>query len=117
LEFRENIEQEHQQGATDIGLSETEYAFHNILMAEVTKQKGDDSIDETTHRSVIEVVKHLVEMMEDATSIVEFFRKQDEVKRVRKNIKRTILDEDFGNRELVTAITDRFMELAKVKFK
>jgi type I restriction enzyme R subunit len=55
--------------------------------------------------------------MEEATSIVEFFKKPDEVKGVRKSIKRTILDEEFGSRELVTAITDRFMELAKVKFK
>lgn len=117
LNLRENIEDEHKQNADDLGLTETEYAFHNILMVEVTNQRGDDSIDESSHKQVIEVVRKLVEMMEEATSIVEFFAKQDEVKKVRKNIKRTILDEDFGNRELVTAITDRFMELAKVKFK
>jgi len=116
LDFRENIEDEHRKGASDIGLSETQYAFHNILIAEVTKQNGD-STDKTTHTRIIEIVKKLVQMMEDATSIVEFFKKQDEVKRVRKNIKRTILNEDFGNKELVKAITDRFMDLAKVKFK
>jgi len=116
LDFRENIEDEHRKGATDIGLSETQYAFHNILIAEVTKQNGD-STDKTTHNRIIEIVKKLVQMMEDATSIVEFFKKQDEVKRVRKNIKRTILNEDFGNKKLVKAITDRFMDLAKVKFK
>jgi len=48
---------------------------------------------------------------------VEFFKKPDEIKGVRKQIKRMILDEPYGSRELVTAITDRFMELAKVKFK
>ncbi|HIJ22536.1 MAG: hypothetical protein HON68_01410 [Gammaproteobacteria bacterium] len=64
-----------------------------------------------------QTVKQLVTAMEEATSIVEFFKKPDEVKGVRKSIKRTILDEEFGSRELVTAITDRFMELAKVKFK
>jgi len=56
-------------------------------------------------------------MMEEATSIVGFFEKWDEVKRVKKNIKRTILNEPYGTKELVGAITDRFMELAKVKFK
>jgi len=117
LDFRETIEEDHQKSASTLNLTETEYAFHNILMVEVTKQVGEDSIDEDAHRQVIEVVKQLVQMMEEATSIVGFFEKWDEVKRVKKNIKRTILNEPYGTKELVGAITDRFMELAKVKFK
>ncbi len=56
-------------------MSETEYAFHNILMVEVTKQLGEDLVDEDTHKRVIDVVKQLVGMMEEATSIVGFFDK------------------------------------------
>ena len=117
LEFRESIEGDHQQEAKDVGLTETEYAFHNILMAEITHQQGDDSVDEAVHQRVVEVVKQLVVMMEEATAIVEFFKKHDEVKGVKKRIKRTILEEAFGSRELVAAITERFLELARVKFK
>jgi len=117
LEFRENVEDEHKKDADKVGLTGTEFAFHNILMVEITKQSGEESVDEATHERVISVIKQLVESMEDATSIVGFFEKWDEQKRVKKNIKRTILDEDFGSKELVNAITDRFMELAKVKFK
>ena len=116
LEFRDNIEEEHKKSASDIGLNETEYAFHNILMKEISEQ-SENNINEETHQRIIEVVKSLVEMMSEATNIVEFFSKQDEIKRVRKNIKRTILDESFGTTELVQSITDRFMELARVKFK
>jgi len=117
MDFREHIEEDRKKGATDLDLSETEYAFHNILMAEVTNQTGDGVVDEATHLRVIEVVKQLVDMMEEATSIVGFFNKWDEQKRVKKKIKRTILGEEFGNKELVGAITERFMELAEVKFK
>jgi type I restriction enzyme, R subunit len=99
------------------GFSDTEISFYNILMAEISQLEGDNSIDEETHRRVIEVVKQLVQMMEEATSIVGFFQKWDEQKRVKKQIKRTIIEEPFGSTELVKAITDRFMALAKVKFK
>jgi hypothetical protein len=34
-----------------------------------------------------------------------------------QRIKRTILNETFGSSELVLAITERFMGLARVKFK
>ena len=63
------------------------------------------------------VVKQLVAMMDEATAIIGFFEKWDEQKRVRKEIKRTVLDQPFATPELVNAISDRFMELAKVKFK
>jgi len=117
LDFRLNIQDEHKQGAEDVGLSETEYAFHNILMAEVTNATGEDAITEAVHQRIIHVVQQLVVVMEDATSIVGFFDKWDEQKRVKRLIKRALLDEDFGTKELVGAITDRFMDLAKVKFK
>lgn len=117
MDFRDHIEDDRKKGATDLGLSETEYAFHNILMTEVTKQNEDDIVDEATHLHLIEVVKQLVDMMEEATSIVGFFSKWDEQKRVKKKIKRTILAQSFGNKALVGAITERFMELAEVKFK
>ena len=117
LEMRDSVEEDRRTGADELGLSETEYSFHNILMAEVTKQLGEDIVDGDTHKRVIEVVKQLVGIMEEATSIVGFFDKWDSQKAVKKKIKRIILEESFGSKELISAITDRFMELAKVKFK
>jgi type I restriction enzyme R subunit len=116
LEFRGNIESDRQQQAKDIGLSDTEFAFHNILMAEVSRLH-DEEVDEATHQQVIEVVKQLVDMMQEATGIVDFFSKWNEVKAMKKRIKRTILSEDFGSKELVEAISERFMDLAQAKFK
>ncbi len=116
LNFRESIEVDRASQAQDLGLSETEYAFHNILMSELSKEYEDDLIPEDVHQKIISVVRELVHMMNEATAIVGFFSKWDEQKRVKKEIKRTIL-EHFDSKDLVTAVTDRFMELAEVKFK
>ena len=48
---------------------------------------------------------------------MDFFNKWDEQKRVKRDIRRAVLDESFGTTELSDAITERFMELARVKFK
>jgi type I restriction enzyme R subunit len=120
LNFRDDIETDHQKQAADLGLSDVEYAFHNILAAEITRILGDDSIDEVTHDEVISVTKNLVTMLDEAAAIVDFFKKTDEVKNVRKQIKRTLLDADnevLHDSSLRNAVMDRFMELAQVKFK
>ena len=120
LNFRDDIETDHRKQAEDLGLSDVEYAFHNILAAEITRITGDESIDEATHDEVIAVTKSLVSMLDEATAIVDFFKKADEVKNVRKQIKRTLLDADsevLHDSGLRNAVMDRFMELAQVRFK
>ena len=54
--------------------------------------------------------------MDESTDIVDFFNKWDEQKRVRRDIKRALLEE-FDEIKIVKPVTDRFMELAEVKFK
>ena len=115
--FRTTIEDDRQKAADDLGLSDVEFSFHNILVAEIARATGEDSMDESTHDEVIAVTRLLVEMLDEATVIVDFFNKQDEIKRVQKKIKRTIIETSFDDAELRKAVMDRFMELAKVKFK
>lgn len=115
LDFRDDIERKREQGAKDLGLSDTEFSFYNILFAEITKKKGDDSLDEKAHETLKEVVQSLVTMLDEATQIVDFFKKWDEQKTVKKKIKHTILK--HYDVSLVKPVTDRFMELAEVKFK
>ena len=116
LDFRDTVETNRKEQAEDLGLTDTEYAFHNILMAEITKKAGDEAVDEETHEKVKSVVHSLVQMMDEATAIVGFFEKWDEMKRVRRDIKRAIIKE-FDDSDLVKPVTDRLMELAEVKYK
>ena len=120
LNFRDDIETDHRKQADDLGLSDVEYAFHNILAAEIARITGDGSMDEAAHDEVIAVTKDLVSMLDEATAIVDFFRKTDAIKNVRRQIKRTLLDannETLHDEGLRNAVMDRFMELAKVRFK
>jgi type I restriction enzyme, R subunit len=116
LEFRNGIESGHKQAAVDLGLNETEFAFYNILMAEVTAHSGEETISEAVHDEIKATSQDLVGMFDEATQIVDFFSKLDEVKRMKKEIKRAILDCSFGDKAIVAVVQDRFLELAKTKF-
>ena len=116
LEFRDTIEEKRAEKAEELGLSEIEFAFHGILLAEITNIQGVDTIDKEMHLKIKRTVQKLVAMMDEATNIVDFFKKMDEQKRVRKNIKRVIIEE-FDQKELIKPVTERFMELAEVKFR
>ena len=72
----------------------------------------EQTIDKT---KVKDVVQSLVQMLDEASQIVDFFKKWDEQKTVKKKIKHTILK--HYDLSLVKPVTDRFMELAQVKFK
>lgn len=117
FDFMDKVEVNHRKDAEAIGLSDIEFSFYNILMAEVTKQSEDGVVDTETQQHVIDVVQDLVQALEAATAIVEFFKKPDEIKSVEKKIKRVILNKPFGNRVLVNAVTSQFMALARVKFR
>jgi type I restriction enzyme R subunit len=117
LEFRDTIQSDRKQEADNLGLSDIEFSFHNILMAEVSRIQGENALSEATHDEIVTVTKSLVEMLDEATNIVDFFKKQDEVKRMQRNIKRTIVESNFDDADLRRLVQDRFTELAKVKFK
>ena len=95
-----------------MGLSQTELSFFNILTAELGEE---EDISEERAALLKSVTQSLVEIFEEATQIIDFFEKWDEQKRVRKNIKR-IMIKNFDE-SAVASVTERFMELAKVKFK
>ena len=116
MDFRDTIEEKRQARAEELELTETEFAFYGLLMAEITKGEGIGVIDEDRGLKMKRVVRKLVTMMEEATEIVDFFDKYDEQKRVGRDIKRAIIEE-FNDPELARLIARRFMELAKVKFR
>ena len=68
-------------------------------------------------KKVLSLVKKLVNQFEDASQIIGFFQKQDEIKTMERNIKRSMIEEDFDDPELRKVVIERFMDLAKVKFK
>lgn len=116
LEFRNSIDTDRTQAAVDLGLTDTEFAFYNILMAEVASHADEGVVDDAVHDEIKTSSQALVNMFDEATQIVDFFNKADEVKRMKKAIKRAILDCSFGEKALVAVVQDRFTELAKNRF-
>ena len=117
LLFRDGMEQEKTDQSTALGLTDEEGAFYRVLIKEVTEAVGDGAMDEETHQQVLDLTKELVAEFQEATQIVGFFQRDDEIRSARLKIRRAILDQPFGTRDLVQAVTDRFMDLAKVRFK
>jgi len=112
LDLRDNVESDRQQQATDLGLNLTEQAFYNILIAEMG---GTESVDAAKAQTVKDVIQSLVQMLDEASQIVDFFNKWDETRRVRRDIKRVVIQ--HFDESLVKPVTERFMELAQVKFR
>ena len=115
FEFLDTIETNREQSAQELGLTETERAFYGILKAELTKTSGSDELDEDTHNKALTVTRSLVAMMNEATEIVDFFNKWNATKKMKKQIKHTIIE--HFDPSLVKPITNEFMDLAKVKFQ
>lgn len=116
LELSNGLASERQQTADRLGLSDTELAFYNILMAEVTRHGDTETLDEALHDEVKTISQALVGIFDEATQIVDFFAKPDEVKRMRTAIKRAIVGSSFSDTVAVRAVQDRFVELAQTRF-
>ncbi len=117
LLFRDGLEKEKGEKAKDLGLNETEFAFYNILNAEIVKSFGEETFSDEIHERILSLVKKLVNQFEESSKIVGFFLKQDEIKTMQRNIKRAMIEEEFDDPDLRKIVIERFMELAKVKFK
>jgi len=117
LLFRDGMERERSQQNKGLGLSAIEGPFYRSLMAAITQASGEEAMDEHTHQQVLELTKELVAEFQEATRIVGFFDKWDEVLRIKRQIKRSILDQPFGDKALVDAVTEKFMDLGKRHFR
>ena len=89
--------------------------FKDYIFGMLFLKRLSDSFEEAQEK-VKFVIHSLVQMMDEATVIVGFFEKWDEKRRIKKKIKRAVIKE-FDDSDLVKPVTDRFMELAEVKFK
>ncbi len=98
------------------GLTDTEIAFYNIPVMEVGELSESDILTEEQLDAIKTTTQDLVAMFNEATEIVDFFQKQDEVKRMKKEIKRAVLDQPYGEPSLVKILQERFMDLARARF-
>ena len=116
LQLRDGLETEREQAAEELGLSDTEFSFYNILMKELAPDDDVTMVAESQHNQIKAITQSLVSLFEEATQIVDFFAKPDEVKRLRKAVKRTLIEHRMDDRTVINSVQDRFLELARKKF-
>ena len=116
MSFRDSVVNQREQEANTEGLSLVEFAFFNLLTSEVKNIFKKEDLDISQREEIKEMVKELVQKMDEASKIVNFFKDQNAIKRVQLEIRRTIINSSFDSSELRKIITEEFMELAKVHF-
>ena len=95
LELVDELPTARAAAATELGLSETEFSFYNILVAEVTNGEDAAIIDPDQQQAITDTTRKLVEMFEETTQIVDVFNKPDQIKSMKKSIKRAVVDQPF----------------------
>jgi type I restriction enzyme R subunit len=85
-------------------------------MSEVVELKGE-LLEDAIHTEIKATTRALVAMFDEATQIVDFFNEAVEVKRMKKEIKRAVLDTSFGDKSIIGVVQDRFIDLGKVQLK
>ena len=110
------MEVEREDTATQVGLPANQMPFYNTLHDAIITSTGQQQLDDQTQQQVVDLVQELVQMIETACAMVDFFNKDNEIRRVRRDIRRTLMQNGFRDRNLIGIVTDAFMQLAKVKF-
>lgn len=112
--LRERMESDRQDMADKLGLSDRELAFYNLLKAEVA---GEEELDDELQIELLRINSVLLVELVEVTKIVDFFKKPDEVKRVKLKIKRTLMESSLKlDMKANKRIGEEFMNLAKVRF-
>lgn len=116
--FREQIKTARQDQAEEIGLSKDEYAYYGVLESEMKAAGNYVAPGPQMRKSMIELSKRIYDLLRESTYIVDFFDKENEKKRVRREIKRAIMDSGLDlKRKTLNKVRDRFMELARAHFE
>lgn len=68
-------------------------------MTACVEHAENDIVSDDVHNEIKSTTQTLVAMFDEATDIVDFFLKPDEVRPMKREIKRAILDCSFGNKE------------------
>lgn len=117
LELREEMQKGYQQQARNLNLSEDkELPIFHIIEAEVKELIRNNDLKPELLEEIIQLSREITKILEKETQIVDFFNKQDEIKRTKLIIKRMIIDTSFDDEALRNRIMDRVIHQARIIF-
>ena len=89
------------------------YEFKDYIFGMLFLKHLSDAFDEEREN----VVQHYLDTGKTQQQAEQFTSEQDEIRTMQRNIKRAMIEEEFDDPDLRKIVIERFMELAKVKFK
>ncbi|MDG1816880.1 MAG: DUF3387 domain-containing protein [Glaciecola sp.] len=105
LELRSEISNDESRNSSPVDAVAA--PFYNILKAELSEI--DDSI-------IIDLTEELYYEIKNASRLVDFFNKWDEVRALQKLIKRRMIAKGLTDKTKIKVVINRLIDLAKVKF-
>ncbi len=94
------------------GITSAELPFYNLYI----ETMANDSNEENSHELAKKFSIKIVRFLNEASQIVGFFDKSDEIRRLKREIKNTLMEMPHANEELLNEVTDNFMDLARHRF-
>ena len=94
------------------GITSAERPFYNLCIEVMLNHADEDNAHQEAKKFSIKIVRFLNE----ASQIVGFFDKSDEIRRLKREIKNTLMEMPHANEELLNEVTDNFMDLARHRF-
>ena len=87
--------------------------FKDYIFGMLFLKHLSDAFDEERQN----VIQHHLDTGKSRQQAEQSASEQDEIKTIQRNIKRAMIEEGFDDPDLRKIVIERFMELAKVKFK
>ena len=87
--------------------------FKDYIFGMLFLKHLSDAFDEEREN----VIQHYLDTGKSQQEAEQFASEQDEIKTMQRNIKRAMIEDEFDDPDLRKIVIERFMELARVKFK
>jgi type I restriction enzyme R subunit len=118
--FMDSIEPEREAGAEELGLTETEYAFRNILHGAVCGERKTEYLSAAVAEEINDLSREMVSVIDEQAGIVDYFRKKSNgCKEIRRETKRRLVDASFigdDDEGLIKTVQDEFVDLARTRY-
>ncbi|RWX44546.1 hypothetical protein H206_03650 [Candidatus Electrothrix aarhusensis] len=118
--FMDSIEPEREAGAKELGLTETEYAFRNILHGAVCGERKAEYLSAAVAEEINDLSREMVSIIDEQAGIVDYFRKKSNgCKEIRRETKRRLVDASFigdDDEGLIKTVQDEFVDLARTRY-
>jgi len=109
LNFKEEMRKE---PTPPQGITTAELPFYNLLIETIK----DDTDNKNSHDLAKKFSKEIISFLNEASQIVDFFKKPDEIRRLKREIKNSLIEIPNLNEDLTKEVTDSFMDLARHRF-